>query len=300
MRDVLMCTVFGYLTVCLVSGCSVEERMEGGLMFSAMGDVPYSPKEDEMLRGHVAGLDMRSAFVVHVGDIKAGKMECDEAVYVKVSGMLAKSRLPVFIIPGDNEYNDCKRPDEAWGYWVKYFMHFDKKWAHEFEVLRHVRRPENFAFVREGVLFMGIHIVGGRIHDKVEWKRRHWEDLVWVNHLMDRFGGEVERVVVFGHCLPKKMHDDFFVPFAKRMGAWGKPVLYLHGDGHRWIYDRPFKGAKNVLRVQVDAGGKGPPVKVRVRMGGGEAFEFDRGPLGKVPRKKPAKKGGGAKKGKKQ
>ena len=48
-----------------------------------------------------------------------------------------------------------------------------------------------------------------------------------------------------------------------------------HGDGHKWIYDRPFE-AKNILRVEVDQGGKAPPVKVQVTNDSTEPFVFDR------------------------
>jgi hypothetical protein len=61
----------------------------------------------------------------------------------------------------------------------------------------------------------------------------------------------------------------------KRLERWDKPVLYLHGDGHRWIKDRPF-GAENILRVQVDQGGIAPPLKVTVTTDTDEPFEFDR------------------------
>jgi hypothetical protein len=53
-------------------------------------------------------------------------------------------------------------------------------------------------------------------------------------------------------------------------------VLYLHGDGHRWIHDRPFKAAKNILRVQVDQGGIASPLLVTVSDDPKQPFVFDR------------------------
>jgi len=66
--------------------------------------------------------------VVHVGDIKGGGSPCNEAVYVKVSDMLSKAAAPVFILPGDNEWNDFVDPDPipAWSHWKKHFMRFDQ------------------------------------------------------------------------------------------------------------------------------------------------------------------------------
>ena len=96
--------------------------------FFAMGDVPYAPKEDKLLPKQIADLTREAEFVIHVGDIKSGATECNEAVYTKVSGMLARSKAPVFIVPGDNEWNDCTKPAQAWKYWEKYFMRFDRRW----------------------------------------------------------------------------------------------------------------------------------------------------------------------------
>ena len=41
-------------------------------------------------------------------------------------------------------------------------------------------------------------------------------------------------------------------------------VLYVHGDGHDYISDRPLAGVTNLRRVQVEGDGKVSYVKVRV------------------------------------
>ncbi len=152
------------------------------VMFCAMGDVPYASAEDVLLPKQIAGLPQDAEFVIHVGDIKGGQPPCHEAVYVKVSGMLRKSEPPVLIIPGDNEWNDCvdPDPDQAWQYWTKYFMRLDRHWKHQLPVFRQLEREENFSFVQNGVLFIGLNIVGGRVHDAAEWKLRHAQCLTWV------------------------------------------------------------------------------------------------------------------------
>ncbi|MCH7727369.1 MAG: metallophosphoesterase, partial [Planctomycetes bacterium] len=233
------------------------------------------PKEDLLLPKQIADLPKDAEFVVHVGDIKNGSTPCNEAVYKKVSGMLAKSKPPVFFIPGDNEWNDCKDPAQAWTFWDKYFMRFDSRWPHGFRIFRQLEREENFSFVRGNVLFIGINIVGGRVHDADEWKRRHAQDLNWARRNLRLFGETVSCAVVFGHAHPAAKHSDFFGAFAKEAELFEKPILYLHGDGHRWIHDRPF-AAKNILRVQVDQGGIAPPVKITITNDPSEPFRFDR------------------------
>ncbi len=189
--------------------------------------------------------------------------------------MLSKAAAPVFIIPGDNEWNDCTDPDPAWEHWDKYFMRFDRHWPHRLPLFRQLEREENFSFVRGNVLFVGLNIVGGRVHDVAEWKRRHGEGLDWVRRNLQRFGSEVSSLVIFGHARPNSTHRDFFEPFSKDAKEFTKPILYIHGDGHRWVYDRPF-AAQNILRVQVDQGGIAPPLKVVVTDHETTPFQFDR------------------------
>jgi hypothetical protein len=243
--------------------------------FYAMGDVPYAPEEDALLPQQVAELPEDAEFVIHVGDIKDGASACDEAVYVKVAGMLQKATAPVFIIPGDNEWNDCTNPAEAWDSWEKHFTRFDQRWHHRLPVFRQLDREENFSFVKNSVLFVGLNIVGGLVHDPAEWKQRHTDDLNWMRRNLRRFGDTVTSVVIFGHALPAAKHNDFFEPFNKDAQEFGKPILYLHGDGHRWIHDRPF-AAQNILRVQVDQGGIAPPLQVTVTDAVADPFQFDR------------------------
>ena len=243
--------------------------------FYAMGDVPYQPAEDVLLPRQIAELPGDAEFVVHVGDIKGGQAPCDEAVYNKVFGMLSQSKAPVFIIPGDNEWNDCPNPAQAWTYWDKYFMRFDRRWNHQLPVFRQLEHEENFSFVKDNVLFIGLNIVGGLVHDPAEWKQRHADNLEWVRRNLRRSGGKVGSLVIFGHAKPIENHNDFFGPFAKLAQEFGKPILYLQGDGHRWIHDRPFK-ATNILRVQVDQGGIAPPVKITITNHETTPFQFDR------------------------
>lgn len=252
-----------------------DEHAESRVAFYAMGDVPYAPAEDVLLPKQIENLPGDAEFLIHVGDIKRGLPLCTESVYQKVAGMLGMSEAPVFIIPGDNEWNDCLNPAQAWKYWDQYFMKFDLRWNHGLEVSRQKIREENFAFVKTGVLFVGLNIVGGKVHDVQEWKLRHAGDLDWVKSNLQQFGNDVSSLVIFGHAKPAKVHNDFFDPFSNVAEEFGKPVLYLHGDGHKWIHDRPFK-AKNILRVEVDQGGIAPPVKVTVTGHPTEPFVFDR------------------------
>ncbi|PHR98624.1 MAG: hypothetical protein COA78_25920 [Blastopirellula sp.] len=243
--------------------------------FCAMGDTPYTPEEYVTLPKQIAGMPTDIEFVIHVGDIKGGAAPCDESVYIDVAAILRKSEKPLFIIPGDNEWNDCTDPDQGWNYWVKHFLKFDQRWNHSIKVAHEPKHEDNFAFMRKDVLFVGINLVGGRVHDANEWETRQVRNIKWINKQLELHKTKVNALVVFGHAKLNPHHATFKTGFEQLATDFDKPVLYLQGDGHTWIKDYPFK-SKNILRVQVDQGAKGPPVLVQVDSSSDEVFQFDR------------------------
>lgn len=271
----LVALVFAIALMTASAWAEPNEAADSAVVFYVMGDVPYAPAEDKLLPQQIAELPGDAEFLVHVGDIKTGSTFCDEAVYAKVSGMLRKSSVPTFIIPGDNEWNDCVDPASAWQFWEQYFRRFDQNWQHQLPVFRQLEREENFSLFHKGVLFVGLNIVGGRIHEAAEWPRRHAQDLAWTRQNFAQFGDHAHAVVIFGHAQPRPDHDDYFGPLAEEATKIAKPILYIHGDGHRWKKDYPFQ-AKNILRVQVDQGGIAPPLRVTVDSKGADVFQFDR------------------------
>jgi hypothetical protein len=254
---------------------AVEGAEGPPVVFYAMGDVPYIPEEDKLLPRQIAEIPDDAQFLVHLGDIKDGATPCDETIYQKVASMLAKSKVPTFIIPGDNEWNDCQKPDQGWKYWQKHFRRFDQRWKHDFQLSRSKKHDENFVFVHRQVLFVGLNLVGGRVHDPQEWKSRHRDNLDWTTDAIKQHGKQVHAMVILAHANPQPSHDDFFKPLVTAAQQFAKPILYLHGDGHRWIKDQPWE-AKNILRVQVDQGGKAPPLKITIHKNPAETFQFDR------------------------
>jgi hypothetical protein len=216
--------------------------------------------------------------MVHVGDIKTGSSPCLELVYESVSGQLLALDVPTFIIPGDNEWNDCDDPDEAWDYWLTWFSDFENNFQNPPIVERQDVRHENFAWTDENVLLIGINLVGGTVHDDEEWATRHQQNAEWVTSHFEAASDDVYAAVVFGHAHPSGAHDDFIEPFRAAAAAFARPVLYIHGDGHVWIHDHPWP-EENMTRVQVDRGGIADPVQVTVWIDEPDTFVFDQSPF---------------------
>ena len=149
---------------------------------------------------------------------------------------------------------------------------------------RQDERPENFSFYHKGVLFFGLnHVSGKNIVDQEEWEQRDRDNLMWARQNLFVYM-EARAVVMFTHAIKLPNHLTFFLPFLEEAVRFGKPILFMHGDGHVWEYEPLWNGigasrvleAKNILRVQVDQGARAPPVKVTVGFDTTNPFSFDR------------------------
>ncbi len=249
------------------------------LKFSATGCGPYAPAEEPLLARYVkmVGDDGQSEFLVHLGDIVTGKRKnWPESQFAKVAALLKPSKIPVFVLPGDNEWNDQNDPDQAWKFWTKHFLHFDKQFKYAPKIERQKVRDENLAWTSKGVLLVGINLVGGRVHDKKEWQARHQQNADWVKEQFERHKDGTRAAVVMAQAEPAKDHEDFFKAFVQHAKAYGKPVLYLHADGHVWQVHKGWRRTPNLLRVQTDMVGAAPPVLVTVTDDADTPFVFDR------------------------
>jgi hypothetical protein len=246
------------------------------LVFSVIGDIPYSVAQAELFSEHIqAHNDVSNAlFMVHLGDIMFVK-DCSESFYLKAANILHELTIQTFVIVGDNEWNDCADPDEAWMFWTTHISRFDEYQSSNRNVLRQSERDENFAWTEEAVLFIGLNLVGGRTHDSKEWETRLNHDADWVEDHFSSAQDSVYAAIVFGHARPTTpQQETFFTRFREAVKEFGRPVLYIHGDGHTWIHDHPWP--ENITRVEVEAGA---PVQVTVSSELGPVFAFNRTPF---------------------
>jgi chitodextrinase len=247
------------------------------ITFSMIADIPYSSSAESLFLGYVDdhNLFSPSEFFVHVGDIKSGTTSCSESRYLTTSDILSQLTVPTFILPGDNEWNDCSNPDAAWDLWESYFTDFEQPYCGTPPVEAQAVRHENFAFVSKGVLFVGLNVVGGTVHDSDEWATRLQQDADWVDLQFTQKAGQTRAAVVFGHAGPDSDRDIFFDQFEASSAAFGKPVLYIMGDDHSWEYDNPFSES-NMARITIER--DDPPLEVTVLMDSQDPWLIERVP----------------------
>src|SRR5262245_420766 len=261
---------FLFLTLVFASPILPDLARAADLIFSALGDVPYSTSEIAELEQHIANHNLYSPsrFLIHLGDILSGSETCTEARYALIADILGASQVPAFIVPGDNEWVNCSNPDQAWAWWTAHLLGLEQGFCGIWPVDAQQSRPENFSFVLDGVLFLGINKVSGMPSSVMQ------ADAAWINSEFAAHGAAARAAVVMAQAEPSGAAWDAMLANGR---AFAKPVLYIHGNGHAWIEDPTYFGEPNMLRVQVDRGtASAPPVKVTVTSGG--VFLFNRNP----------------------
>jgi len=139
--------------------------------FWAIAGVPYNRVDAEILRRQIGNLTTDADFLIHLGDIKAGRSSCDGDRFEEVRQNMELLTVPVLMVIGENEYNDCEDNEEALRSWRRKFAHL-----HLHEKLENSHRNENynggmldvsimpgrnesFYFVLKKTLFIGLNIV---------------------------------------------------------------------------------------------------------------------------------------------
>ena len=256
--------------------------------FSAMGCGPYTPADKPAVAFYIQqeNRERTSEFMVHLGDVfkkpllkkpdtgaaspatKTSQPEPPgpdqmptEAEYRWTSDLLAHSNsIPTYVVPGDNEWNDLEDPVQGGKWWQQYYAKFEERFQPAWKTERSPERPENFTFVRKGVVFIGLNLVGGRVHDASEWAVRLPQDAAWIKDVLTRPSMTNARAaVILCQANPfvikpgesKEKFKAFLVPFRETAANWKKPLLFLHADGHVWTDDQPWP-EKNIRRIQVD------------------------------------------------
>ena len=263
--------------------------------FYVMGDIPYSDAEKEQLKTQLNDLPYDGDFIVHVGDLfKTKRTKCNLKGYEDTRDILRDySNIPVFVLPGDNDWKDCPKPQRSLNTWFDHFEEFEQHWAPlPFTVNRERKayfkddetnekveyQSEYFSFVHKNVLFIGVHILGGSIFDQMEWEARHEEMLIWTVQNIGLYTNDhLHAIVIFGHAGPVKdlKNDDYFDPLVQLHEDYIKniPIIYIHGNGHRYRLYKPFD-SDTMKSLQVDQGAIASPLRVTINPDGGNIDQY--------------------------
>lgn len=203
---------------------------------------------------------------------------CSLERYTSVYEIMKESHAPMFIVPGDNDANDCPRFERAWGNWKTTFLHpsrvTESVWdVSKFGVIARQESSANFAFVHMRVLIVGVDVVGGRPHNRDEWVTRHVGNVNWMKtNVQKYYGSQADTILLLGHGRPANSNRDFFqsaLTALRDLKVDMNRVLYVHGDGHK-VQSHSAYGFKC---VQVDHG-RGKWMKLTLRAANRDPFDF--------------------------
>ncbi len=290
--------------------------------FVALGDMPYGPAETAYpVYQHLIGLinAQAPAFSLHVGDIKSGSSPCSDEEFARQRDFFNQFDSALVYTPGDNEWTDCHRP-AAGGYAPQ--ERLDKLREMFFAAPRslgrqpmavqrqvdlqpaHARYRENLRFEREGVLFLTLNVPGSNngfeprdLAAVQEYFARTEANLAWLQAGFEEARRRDARAVVVAMQADPFLGANAWMDFPSHSGFtrlfeqgllplvqdWGRPVLLIHGDSHRFVIDRPFKAVKepgkgqvlrNLLRLQVFGEQEVHAVRVAVDPASPDPFAF--------------------------
>lgn len=138
-------------------------------------------------------------------------------------------------------------------------------------VERQLVRQENLAFVLNGVLFFGLNQVGGV--DDANYEQRLDDNQAWIDEQVikqedDMANGRIRLCVIFIHSAKGSR---VFRHIKRALSGHSFPTLFFKGDGHNFILSDNLRdvgqsfGWHLFQAVQVDQGGKAPPIKITVK-----------------------------------
>src|SRR5919109_5046156 len=111
------------LVVFLLAACVPLAPLPAGQIgFGLLGDTPYSEAEIERLELLIDDINAQPlAFVVHLGDIGSSAQACGDEWLLERKKQFARIRHRFVLVPGDNEWSDCKNPLERLERWRALF-----------------------------------------------------------------------------------------------------------------------------------------------------------------------------------
>ncbi|MEV0646223.1 hypothetical protein AB0I28_13260 [Phytomonospora sp. NPDC050363] len=251
----------------------------GTSVVALIGDSPYSTTQQGQYPALVSAINGASGVVrvFHVGDTKASGA-CSDAYFTGVRDSFNTFSDPVFFTPGDNDWADCHRSDN--GQFVP---------TERLDAIRRIFYPtpgktlgqtpldvsyqqgyvENTRTRIQGVIVATFHMIGSAnglnpwtglpggdqpAARQAEYNGRMTANLTWIDEAFLRAKNEnAPGVLLVTQAEPTTASG--FLEIRNKIKAkaaeFGKPVLIVHGDEHKFEYDATYAGLANLSRLEV-------------------------------------------------
>ncbi|PAW69084.1 MAG: hypothetical protein B9S34_00125 [Opitutia bacterium Tous-C1TDCM] len=269
--------------------------------FAAVGCMPYGrlPGSQEGFARVIAEINRhRPAFSVHLGDIFGGEEDATDALYLKRRAEFDTFSTALVYTPGDNEWTDAHRsghePQERLAFLRRTFFADERsRGAQPLDLVTQRRDPafaayvENARWSRGGVIFATLHLVGSANNHQPkfpgaveEWRAREAANVAWLRAVFAEATRTAAPGVAFffqANAVSANggpTHDPGFTAVLAALEtearAFGKPVLLVHADEHRYRLEpgirlrRDADPVPNVTRLETFGAGDFHAVLVTV------------------------------------
>jgi len=231
----------------LLAGCAAPPLPAGAVAFGLMGDTPYSEAEAERLDRLIDEMNAQPlAFVVHVGDIGSSALACSDEWLLQRKRQFERIRHPFVLLPGDNEWSDCKNPLERLQRWRSLFCVPTLKVEHQKgEYCEHMR------WEAAGQVFVAPNVPGSNNNVRqAEHAARMKAVLAWLDEAA-AIAEKREGLVILMQANPfVTFPRDGYAQLRSRLELLstrlpGRIVL-IHGDTHVYRDDEPLPGLRRI------------------------------------------------------
>ena len=242
----------------------------GAYSFGVIGDTGYNADSVTKFLNvrsamNQAGLD----FSVHVGDFKYGPDPCPDSVYTTALDRFDGFDRPLVYTPGDNDWTDCADQLDRLAHLRQVLFAGDQSLGTPSMTVERqsAAYPENAMWQDGPVTFVTLHNIGpdNNAGQTSEFEPRNAANLDWLHAAFEaaKARGSLG-VVILSHANPgfpdaasrasKVGFHSYLQKLVAEVQAWGKPVIYVHGDTHTFTIDHPpvlGTTLPNFTRVQV-------------------------------------------------
>ena len=250
-----------------------------------IADTPYGDAQRRQFPALVEAIDgdPQVRMVLHAGDVKNGSSTCDDARFADLAALYGTFADPFVLTPGDNEWTDCHRT-AAGGYLPTERLEAVRRVFYpepgrtlgrrtapvttQAQDPEHAAYVENVRFTLSRVTVATVHVVGSE-NDLDPWAQlpggdrpdlrlaefaaRQAAALDWVDAAFDEaVARRAPGVLLLLQAEPLATPGFQAVRdrIVERSRAFGRPVLLVHGDEHRYEQERAYAGVPHLTRLE--------------------------------------------------
>ena len=225
----------------MLTGCGpLTPLPPGELAFGVLGDAPYTELEVERLDRLIDEINAQPLeFVVHVGDVGSSANACSDAWLLERKKQFARIRHRFVLLPGDNEWSNCKDPRSRLQRWREIFCETPGEFC------------EHRRWEAGGWVFVTLNVPG---HDNNVRHAEHGPRMHAALSWLDDAAAAAEKragLVVLMQANPfLTFPRDGFASLRQSLEklAAQSPgrVVLIHGDTHLYRQDEPLPGLRRI------------------------------------------------------